>query len=1028
LLQDGRTRLTDVVALSGGRAEMKVPLPADLSGTVEVCAYRYAAGRPVRQSRVVYVRPAARLNVRAELDRPEYRPGETASLTLRLTDPEGRPAPGAVSLAAVDEAVFGIGGLPGDEQTSLTADPKLLRPVREVYPWSPSDTLAGPEGQRRDFEQALFARTAGRSDHDALVRELLPFLENDERVFRVLERPDWEELNRYDALPEQALTILRSEGGRYTLNATTHPQKVQETRALKYSRLELVKGLWVLYGSIIVVAVLVYLLVIFYQGDILAGLALIVALALALGLLFPSCQKVREASARTQALSDLKQLSSALYSYRDAHGKLPGPGAEDSAAPVRVRQWMPETLLWWPELVTDDQGVARLEMPLADSITTWRLGASAVTAEGRLGAGRAVVRVFQPFFVELNLPVALTRGDDVEVPAVVYNYLDRPQKVRLELGRAAWFESRGEASPSVDLKPGEVRAVRFPLRARQVGRHQFQVTAVGAGVTDAVRRPVEVVPEGRPVEQVAAGTLQQPADIELAVPTDAVEGSVKASLRLYPSAFSQLVEGLDNIFRMPNGCFEQTSSTTYPNVLALDYLRRTRQSAPAVEAKARGYIHLGCQRLLGFEVSGGGFDWFGRPPANRTLSAYGLMEFEDMARVHDVDPAVIARTREWLLGQRRPDGSWEPDSHARHGDALGSTAYVAWAVFGGRPDASRAKATLDYLRNHRPESIQDPHTLALVCNALLALDPKGDAAGPYLDRLESCKRTGPDGKQVWWEGGRSLFYGGGRSAEVECTALATLALLTAGRSPDMVRGALAWLVGQKDASGTWHSTQATVLALKALTAGTGKPLGGERERRIAVVLDGRTVEELAIPADQSDVLRQVDLSARLTPGSHRLRLAEPTGTATGFQAVLHYHVPDASPWKEAAAFRVRLAFDRTELQVGEVVGITATLANPRKDRAPMLLVELPVPAGFSVEDDLARLVESGTIDRCEATGRSVRVYLRGLDPGQELALRYRLKAGLPARLTVAPAVAYEYYNPDRRAMSAAPRVTVTARP
>jgi hypothetical protein len=40
---------------------------------------------------------------------------------------------------------------------------------------------------------------------------------------------------------------------------------------------------------------------------------------------------------------------------------------------------------------------------------------------------------------------------------------------------------------------------------------------------------------------------------------------------------------------------------------------------------------------VSFEVAGGGFDWFGRPPANVTLTAYGLMEFRDMARVHDVD-------------------------------------------------------------------------------------------------------------------------------------------------------------------------------------------------------------------------------------------------------------------------------------------------------------------------------------------------------------------------------------------------------
>src|SRR5439155_19535429 len=149
---------------------------------------------------------------------------------------------------------------------------------------------------------------------------------------------------------------------------------------------------------------------------------------------------------------------------------------------------------------------------------------------------------------------------------------------------------------------------------------------------------------------------------------DAIEGSVKAFVKLYPSSFSQVVEGLDGIFRMPYGCFEQTSSTTYPNILALHYLRQTKQNAPKVEAKARQYIHLGYQRLVGFEVPGGGFDWFGRPPANRTLTAYGLMEFEDMAKVHDVDPSLIERTRKWLLAQQKSDGSWDPESHGLHDD------------------------------------------------------------------------------------------------------------------------------------------------------------------------------------------------------------------------------------------------------------------------------------------------------------------------------------------------------------------------
>ena len=93
-----------------------------------------------------------------------------------------------------------------------------------------------------------------------------------------------------------------------------------------------------------------------------------------------------------------------------------------------MREWFPESLLWRPELITDDNGRASLTIDLADSITTWRLTASAVWRRSARRPGKAI-RVFQPFFVDLNLPVSPTRGDEVAVPAVVYNYLDKPHTV-----------------------------------------------------------------------------------------------------------------------------------------------------------------------------------------------------------------------------------------------------------------------------------------------------------------------------------------------------------------------------------------------------------------------------------------------------------------------------------------------------------------------------------------------------------------------------------------------------------------------
>src|SRR5258707_6533606 len=117
------------------------------------------------------------------------------------------------------------------------------------------------------------------------------------------------------------------------------------------------------------------------------------------------------------------------------------------------------------------------------------------------------------------------------------------------------------------------------------------------------------------------------------------------------------MEGIDSLLRMPGGCFEQTSSSTYPDVLALDYMKRTKKLTPEVHAKAEGYIANGYQRLLTFEVPGGGFSWFGQAPANKILTAYGLMEFNDISKVSDVDPRSIERTRAWLATRQLADGS-----------------------------------------------------------------------------------------------------------------------------------------------------------------------------------------------------------------------------------------------------------------------------------------------------------------------------------------------------------------------------------
>lgn len=1035
LIKDGQTLLTQTVPVAHGRGEYQLDLPPEVFGTLQLSAYRMGnQGLAERKSRLLYVSQAQDLKLQVAQDKPEYRPGEQATLNFTLTDSSGKPTPGAISLAAVDEAVFSVlDTAPGMEKTFFTLEQELLKPVYAIYDWAPNQNASSANAQREEFEKALFARGTGeRTEKRTKTREVLEKAVRDGDLDRytldTLDDPDSARILEDDFIEEPFLSMLKEARGQSSSLVSSYPRKAASFEASRQTWLSSLTAGWGVLLLVAIIAGLVRLAQVGGWPRVLFWLYFLGLVLLLGSILTPSLNRARETANRVKAAANLKTLSNTLLMQDQSTNVR--KGAEAAVAP-RLRQWFPETLLWRPELITDEQGRASLNLSLADSITTWRLSGSAVSASGKLGAMNAGIRVFQPFFVDLNLPVALTRNDEITLPVAVYSYLDRDQTVELTLQRQSdWYELLDEPVKRVQLKAGEVRGVSYRLRARRVGMHELQLSARGEGVGDAVKRMIEIIPDGRRVEQIANGTLQQTVGMNFTLPDDAIEGSGRLTVKIYPSSFSQLVEGLDGIFQRPSGCFEQTSSTTYPNILALEYLRKTGKSAPEVEARAREYLHLGYQRLIGFEVPGGGFDWFGHPPANLVLTAYGLMEFEDMSKVCNVDPKLIERTRNWLLAQRNSLGMWSSgpmihdglaDSVLRGADpSLASTAYVAWAVFGSGQNASAAAITRDYLRTVNVNSITDPYLVAILANAGVAIERDARHTSDVLDRLVQLARTSSDGKQTWWEqplNSRTAFYGSGQGGTVETTALATLALIHAGREPQLVRGALTWLIAQKDARGTWPSTQATVLALKALIEGTGKPLGGEIARDIRLTMNDGFERQISIPAAQSEVMQQIDLSDHLRTGSNHVELTESTGSASGYQIAYHYNVP-APQSQDNQPLAITLDYDRSDLMVGQTMTATARVTNRMGETAPMVILDLPIPAGFAPDaSDFEKLIGTGGVAKYQITPRSVIVYLRSLAANQPMTLTYRLNATMPVKITAPPARVYEYYNPARQAES-----------
>jgi uncharacterized protein YfaS (alpha-2-macroglobulin family) len=156
--------------------------------------------------------------------------------------------------------------------------------------------------------------------------------------------------------------------------------------------------------------------------------------------------------------------------------------------------------------------------------------------------------------VDIDLPVALTQNDEVTFPVAVYNYLKAEQTVTLELKKDASYELLdGEYKRSVSLKSGEVTALKFRIKAKKVGSLPLHVDAKGSKMSDAIKRVIDVLPDGKGVEQVFTDRLKGTVTHTVNVPDISIEGASRLYVKVYPGVMSQVMEGMEGMLRLPGG-------------------------------------------------------------------------------------------------------------------------------------------------------------------------------------------------------------------------------------------------------------------------------------------------------------------------------------------------------------------------------------------------------------------------------------------------------------------------------------------
>jgi alpha-2-macroglobulin-like protein len=650
-----------------------------------------------------------------------------------------------------------------------------------------------------------------------------------------------------------------------------------------------------------------------------------------------------------------------------------------------------ETIYWNPTVQTDKDGNASVSFYNSDASTTFRAIAEGIGYNGKLGRAEATYAVQNALQVDAKIPPYLTVGDEALIPLVIKNNGTQNESFSVKVAVPEYFKA-GTYSEIVNVPADSAVQVLIPLQATAAAKGSIQFTVSGQVGIEKIILPIEANDKGFPVKLVFSGnqSVQQRFNI-----SKMISGSLQSNLKLYKNLEGQLLDGIESMLREPYGCFEQTSSTTYPNIFVLKYLREAGKSNPEIEKKALDYIQRGYKRLIGFETSQDGFEWFGKTPPHEALTAYGLLEFTDIQEFIDVDKKMLERTKKFLLGRRDGKGGFNLVSQGL--DKFASVpakianVYIVYAL----TQAGLGKEILPEFTSAVAQAISSKDGYKLAMTAIAAHNMKDNIAyNKLMDELNKLQQKGNLNAET------SVVNSRDASLRVETNALYAIALLKA-PNPDLGKVAvlISKIMGEKSYYG-YGSTQATVMALQAIVAYSKFVSKVSADAPVSFTMNNNIVD--------NNILKQ-----NVKEGDNYFTVNYPRqDKAIPYNLELSYNT-FTPPNSDKADLKINAVIKSHDVHVGETVRMEISVMNTKSILQPMAIAKIGIPAGLSAQPwQLKEIMEKNQAAYYEIFDNYLVFYWMGFAPNETKTINLDLKAEVPGTYKAKASNTYLYYTPE----------------
>jgi uncharacterized protein YfaS (alpha-2-macroglobulin family) len=702
-----------------------------------------------------------------------------------------------------------------------------------------------------------------------------------------------------------------------------------------------------------------------------------------------------------------------------------GGGGDDGGGGLRAN--FPDTAVWLPVLQTDESGQVVVQVPLPDSLTTWRLTARAVTTDNRFGQITASLVTQKPVVVRPLLPRTLVQGDSLLLSAQVHNYTSQPQTLDVSLATgistdsnaAPAFELFDPPTRTVTIEPGQSVVIGWQARSMIPGVVYITVRAFSSpsngerALADGVLLPLEVRPLAVLDQVTLSGEFSGAYETVLPLPSGVLDSST-VQIELSRSVAGGLLDGLEGLTGFPYGCVEQTMSRALPNAVVGRAFRQLGAGKSTANPDLPGLINAGLQRLYGYQHDDGGWGWWFDDDTDDYQTAWVVFGLSVTAEAgYEVDPQVIERGAEYITRVlQRVGGDMDVRTRAY---ALYSLAYAGYGDL---------TASLDLYEEQRS---LDAFSRAALALALHKLGASLQAEAILNDLAESALINGD---LVYWpntaEDGH--YHEKTMSSTLRSTALVLDAFVSIQPGHALEPGIVRYLMSQRRPNG-WGSTNETSYAILALTDHLLSVEAQSADTPYQILLDGQVLAEGVLGRGEPAVTLQLSTTQFAANSAPRLVFS------SGSQQQLYY------------AITSRMYFAQAELPSAGMVSIERSYVDPETGGAlesihpgdlvkVVLNIQMEQPVFFFLVEDrlpggLEALNESlnttshneelyqygGQQFYWQELGynfkevRSARVtfFITQLETGQH-TYSYLARAVLSGEFTALPAEAYAMYN------------------